>query len=257
MAAERNMIMLLNFIVELLLLLGADCLCGGRGTLWRVVLGALLSAVHAGACLLPGFRFLGNLLWRLVGLAVMAMIAYGINKGGLQRGLVHLGLSLTWGMLAALLGKGNGLSAVLCAAMLIFLCVGAIRRRATQEQYATVSIFHGTSSITLTALVDTGNTLTDPVSGRPVLVADAMAAGQLLGLSRQQLDRPVETMVASGISGLRLIPYSAVGNPSGLLLGIKVDRLEINGRESDCLVAFAPQRIGQGKNFRALAGGMV
>ena len=53
------------------------------------------------------------------------------------------------------------------------------------------------------------------------------------------------------------VPYSAVGQPSGLLLGIKVDQLIMNGNPSDAVVAFAPHRIGADRGFRALAGGMA
>lgn len=107
------------------------------------------------------------------------------------------------------------------------------------------------------ALIDTGNTLRDPVTGLPVLVADSDAAGKLLNLSSKELQHPVETLSSGKYAGLRLIPYSAVGQPSGLMLGLRVDQLVVDGRQMEMLVAFAPQRIGQGRSFQALAGGMV
>ena len=86
---------------------------------------------------------------------------------------------------------------------------------------------------------------------------DGSVAEVLLGLSQRQIAAPVETMSSGVYMGLRLIPYSAVGQSNGMLLGMRADKLYISGKEADMILAFAPQRIGNGKNFQALAGGMV
>ena len=109
----------------------------------------------------------------------------------------------------------------------------------------------------MTALLDSGNTLKDPVTGLPVLVADARAAMELLQLQESELLHPIETISRGKHVGLRLIPYCAVGQPAGMLLGIQVDQLQINGRDVNQVVAFAPQCIGQGSGYEALTGGLL
>lgn len=257
MTVYPNLIVLLNFLVDFLLLLGASCLCGYPAQMGKAALGALTGAVYTGLCLLPSFRFLANGGWRLVSLSLMAMLAYGCCRSALRRGAVFLFLCLAMGGLAMLLGRGDLYSMLLCALILCLLCILGFRGGARPHQYVPVVIRHGDACVNLTALVDTGNTLCDPVSGRPVLVADDGTGEALLGLSQQQLSDPVQTLTACRIPGLRLIPYCAVGQPSGLLLGLKVDRLTVNGKISDSLVAFAPQRLGRGEDYQALAGGMV
>ena len=66
-------VILLNFLVDFLLLLGASRLCGQPVKTYRVCGAAAVGGIYAGACLLPGFYFLGNLLWRTVSLGAMAV----------------------------------------------------------------------------------------------------------------------------------------------------------------------------------------
>ena len=100
-----------------------------------------------------------------------------------------------------------------------------------------------------------GNRLTDPVTGQSVLVADDRSAQTLLGLTRQQLRSPVETVASGAVPGLRLVPYRAVGQAAGLLVAIRLDKVRIGKWEGSSLVAFAPE--GLDGNYRALTGGTV
>ena len=70
----------LNFLVDYLLLFAAARLSGTYAVHWRLLAAATLGGVYAGGCLLPGFEFLGALPWRIVFLALMAMLAYGLRR---------------------------------------------------------------------------------------------------------------------------------------------------------------------------------
>jgi stage II sporulation protein GA (sporulation sigma-E factor processing peptidase) len=97
------------------------------------------------------------------------------------------------------------------------------------QQIVQVELTYGGQTVKLNALRDTGNTLRDPVTGKSVLVVGADIADRLTGLSRRQLSEPVETI--SEIPGMRLIPYRAVGQPSGLLLALPVRKSKIGGKK--------------------------
>jgi stage II sporulation protein GA (sporulation sigma-E factor processing peptidase) len=154
------------------------------------------------------------------------------------------------------LNRGGFWSLVLSAGGVCFLCLAGFRGKVRQQQYVPVQIRCGDRHVSLTALVDTGNTLCDPVSGKPVLVVEGGVARQLLQLTAEQVAHPVETLAMARLPGLRLIPYNAVGKTTGLLLGIRADQVEMNGKETECIIAFAPQKLGQGQ-YQALAGGAL
>ena len=55
-----DLAVILNFIVDFLLLLGTNRLAGFPLDARRCALAAALGGVYGGACLIPGFSFLGD-----------------------------------------------------------------------------------------------------------------------------------------------------------------------------------------------------
>ena len=70
-----DLVVILNFLVDFLLLLGTNRLSGFPASPLRAAAAAALGAVYSGVCMMPRMRFLGGLLWRIVSLAGMAVIA--------------------------------------------------------------------------------------------------------------------------------------------------------------------------------------
>lgn len=252
-----DLVIVLNFLVDFLLILGTNRLAGNPPGVRRAAGAGAVGALYGAACVMPGFSFLGNTLWRLISLGLMAVIAFGWSADALRRGVLFVFLSMALGGIALGLGNGGFWAVIMGALGVAILCVVGFCGRSGAQKYVDVDIIHGNRRLRLTALLDTGNTLHDPVTGMPVLVADATSALKLLGLSPDQLAHPVETLATFGNRGLRLIPYHAVGQPTGMLLGLRVDQIQINGKKQDMIVAFAPQMIGRGRPYQALSGGSV
>lgn len=250
-----DLVMFLNFAVDFLLLLGTNSLAGFPMEPGRAAVAAVLGGIYGGACLLPGFRFLGGTLWRLVFLGLMAVIAFGWNRSAVRRGVLFVLLSMALGGIALGLGKGGMAALIGSAAGVCLLCVAGFHGKAGARKYTRVILTHGGRKTALTALCDTGNTLRDPISGESVLVVGAEVAQALLGLTQAQLASPIETMAAAPVPGLRLIPYRAVGQPGGMLLAMRLEEVRIGEQRGPTLVAFAPQSIGN-EGYQALAGGI-
>ena len=104
------------------------------------------------------------------------------------------------------------------------------------------------------ALLDTGNTLRDPVSGAAVLVA-GMDVAQQMDIPRAFVEDPIAGVCAGCLSGARLIPSRAVGCRSGMLLAIRCEQVKLNGRTVSSIVAFTPERLGSKSTYQVLAGG--
>lgn len=246
-------ILLLNFLVDFLLLMGAGRLCGYQVKIGRALAAAALGGLYGSCCLLPGFYFLGNILWRTVSLGVMAVIAYGLTLSALRRGIVFAFLSLALGGAVLGIGKG-GLPGILGAAgVLCLLCYVGFRGKVGGTTFIPVELSYGEKHLRLTALQDTGNLLRDPITGRQVLVVGADVALELTGLTREQLRSPVESIGA--LPGLRLIPYRNVGNSSGFLLALRLQNVKIGKWKGSTLVAFAPEGLSSEGAYQALTGG--
>jgi len=251
-----DLVMILNFLVDFLLILGTNRLSGFPPGWGRAALAAALGAVYSGGCLLPGFYFLTNTLWRVVSLALMGGIAFGWNRLGWKRTGIFLLLSMALGGAAVGLGDGSVWKLGLAALVVWLLCRTAFSGGTVNREFVPLRITHQGQTVSLTALKDTGNTLCDPLTGEQVTVVGSETAEKLTGLGQNQLRTPLETLTEKPIKGLRLIPYHAVGS-SGMLLAMRFSDVQIGRRKGSAIVAFAPDAVGNGEGYQALTGGMM
>lgn len=257
MAVYLDLILLLNFLVDFLLLLGTNRLTGFPTGYGRVTAAAALGSVYGGMCLMKGFAFLGGSLWRLVFLGLIGAVAFGMNTSALSRTGIFVLLNMSMGGLALAFGRGDFWVLLLSGCLVLLLCRLGFGKRAGGREYLPITITDGGRSATVVALRDTGNTLRDPITGEQVMILSAEAAQKLTGLSMQQLNCPMETMLTNPGKGFRLVPYSALGQPGGMLLAKRYQNVKIDGRQTSRIVAFAPQQIGRGEVYQALTGGCV
>lgn len=271
-----DLLFLLNLTANYLLLLAAGRMCGRVLRRWLLALSAALGAAYACALFFPGLGWLAAPPCRIAAGVLMALTAYGTQRGLLRVTLCFFGASAALGGMvwaAELLGghslyleRGVLYSYVdlrllllllaLCYAGLSFLTDRAFHHR--RAELVTVTVRLGEATVRLTALQDTGNTLTDPVDNRPVLVAEGERCKELLPMALP-LDRPVEALSilgSAGVRGWRLLPYRAVGVERGMLLAVKADSVTV-GTENfgRLLVALSPTPVSDGGAYQALIGG--
>lgn len=252
-----DLVVMLNFLVDFLLILGTNRLTGFPPDFGRSAVAAALGGIYGGACLLPGFSFLGNLLWRGAALCGIAVIAFGCNRSAIHRGGVFVLLSMALGGIAVGMGQGSIWILLFSGLIMWLLCRIGFRGSVGQREYIPVTLGWNDRSITVIALKDTGNTLHDPLTGEQVLVAGADVGIKLLGLTAYQLQHPIETIASGIIPGLRMIPYHTVGQPGGFLLAMRFPDSKIGDTVKHPLVAFAPDAIAAGEVYQMLTGGLV
>ena len=157
------------------------------------------------------------------------------------------------------------LSAAVCYGVLTLVFQRLGRHSAADRELVSVLLRIGDRSVNFTALVDTGNTLTDPVSGRPAMVAEGEAAAPLFPKDccpgPADLRDPAAALTRLGTgewrARFRLLPYRSVGVDRGLLLAVRADGLELNGEgKGPVLAALSPTPVSDGGGYKALIGPM-
>ena len=191
---------LLNTMVDYLLLLASARLAGEPLARLRFALGAVLGGLYAVAIFLPGMGFLARPLCRGAAAVLMVLLAFWRSRRLLRQVLIFLALACAFGggvLAVELLGGqrlalGGGvlysgmdlkivlLSAAGCYGLLTLVFRGIGRHGGPSGELTRVRLTLGERQVELTGLVDTGNTLTDPATGRPVLVAEADSLEELL-----------------------------------------------------------------------------
>lgn len=257
MAVYLDVVMVLNFLVDFLLLLGTNRLSGFPQGTARCAFGALLGSIYSGSCLLPGFLFLGNPLWRTVSLGIMGTAAFGWGRGAGKRTAVFVLLSMALGGLVVSLGR-NDFGALTLAALLCWgLCRFCFDNTVGSREYVPLTLTHDGKTVSILALRDSGNTLRDPITGEQVLVVSGAVGQRLTGLTEAQLQHPLETLAQRPIPGLRLIPYRAVGSSGSFLLGLRLEQVKVGNQTTSTVVAFAAEDFGRGEVYQALTGGTL
>lgn len=277
-------VFVLNGIMDYLMLLGTARLAGVPLRRRRCLLGALLGGAYAVAVFLPGLGFLGAGPVKVAAGVLLSVAVFG-GQAHLLR-LTVLLFAVSCAMAGCVLGLGlltggipvvNGifytdadartllLGATAAYAVLAWIFRAAARHRIRQELLAAAVCLED-ETIRLTALLDTGSALSDPVTGEAVLVTAPGALDQALPgpvrklLTREALEHPADVLEqlcrAAPQLHFSLLPYRSVGMRGGLLLAVRCRWLEIGGmRYHGILAALAPSPLGDG--YQALWGGQV
>ena len=284
MVLYADILFALNALIDYLLLLLSARAAGEPLNRLRFLLAAAVGGVYAVLIFAPGFSFLNGKSYKLLSAGMMLLIAYGATRSLWKQSLIFLALTCALGggvmavgmMDGARLSLGRGVVYSVPDLKLILLsgagCYGALslimpklcRHTAAAGELRCVTFVLHDREITLTALMDTGNTLTDPGTGRQVPVAEGEA---LEGLfpgeyrpGREQLCDPVSAMTRLNKGDWKgrfsLLPYRAVGVERGFLLAVRMDRMTVGDRVyRGPLVALSPTPVSDGGGYRVLMGG--
>ena len=208
-----------QMICGLCLLLALGQAAGlGRRSIPRLTLTALLTALAPLAAARVGAPWLRALL--LLPVMLLAPVAAwpGIPKRFRPHvSLLHAMLGMMLAGWARLL-QGLGLwQSLLAPASCALLCaVTPLMRRTEHPRCVTVEIRHNSHRLTLTALIDSGNLLRDPLTGLPVIVISRRAASRLTLLPPPgSLTPGMRLMSVRTIAGTSLM---AVFRPSAVFL---------------------------------------
>lgn len=286
-----DVLFLFNFVINYLLLLTTKKLCKNPSKPWRLSLGAFTGSVYAVLMFFPSLAIYYTVLAKLVFSSILILISLRITKwkefmrtllifyavnflyAGAAFGLFYftdfgstIGAVVSNGIFYIDLPLGMVLLTSACAYLLIWLCnrIYATKMARCGKYYDICIRFHGNQA-NLHALLDTGNSLTDPLTGKPVIVAEFSSIRQLFGediteiFSRHQNDEMGLVSVMLGqehaSTNFRLIPFSALGKENGLLLAFVPDGVDVLTEEltvKDVLIGVYNNKLSKNEEYRAL-----
>lgn len=278
-----------NFILNYLLLYIINRFCRCRAKLWRIALGSIIGASYVMVMFFPGLRVLYSLIIKLM--IPMVMIAIAFSPSDIRDFLkmlilFYLEAFIIAGCIICIfylskqeVGIYNG-AALLNKMTANYMIVGSLAAivmvkfgfdyfdnyHRGEKDRINIEIFINEKSCHLTALVDTGNSLKDPLTNVPVVVVYTKAILGILpdeilpGEAREDsLDYITENIPKSNLkSRLRLIPFKALGTDNGLLTGIRVDRIYIDIKSykkviDNVVIALYNKPLSSSGDYEALA----
>lgn len=255
MMGYSGAVMVLNAVVQCLLLAGVNRMHRTQSQWLRILLAGAIGGLYAGICLLSRFSMLAAVHWHFLILALAGILAFGISAAARRHIAVYILLNMAMEGISIGLDAGKQISVIVALIIMSALCGICLFGKKADRRYVPMEIHYGDRCVRLTALEDTGNMLTDPLTGQQVFVVNPCIANRITGLTQQQLRDPLEAIKKSGLAGLRLIPYRTVGQEGAFLLALRM-QVKIGNTSGKYLVAFAPEMFGQVSTYQALAGGI-
>lgn len=252
---------ILNLAADYLLCLCTARLCSLRLHRLRYLAAALIGAVYSVAVYLPGLGALSGFLGIIPCAGAMCAAAYAGEKKFLRCCAVFFSAAAAFGGAVWALSMYGRFPVLNVKTLILFFAffyallrlVFFHRARIADKLRFPVTLCWLGRKSEFFALSDSGNTLTDPVSGCRVMVVSLHALRPVLheNVSVFAGSDAVRTLSEAAklpaLSGkLRLIPYSAVGT-AGLLPVFRPDSLNVDGREEkDVLIAVSESVSGDG-----------
>ena len=228
-----DVLFLINFSMDYLSLYAASRLLALPTKAWRMLAGAILGGIYGVLSVIFFWQGIGGALLTFLLSCGIVWIAFG--RCDSVRGFFRTVFSV-WGI-GALIGGfmtlfsgmfrgemtySNGMDFP-AAVFAVILFVRLAARRGGRG-YAEVSFDYGENSYTGRALVDSGNLLTDPISGLPVVLIRATDARSFAG---NEVDGKFAGVMPEGIGlspGVRAVPMRGVTD-TRILYGFLCDKL--------------------------------
>lgn len=275
-----DLVFLLNALADWAALWATGRLAGQVPRPRRLLPAAGLGGVYGVLCALPPLAALGGFFGQLLAALALVAAAFGRQRGYPRLALLFYMLSYAMGgaLLAALrlLRDSGGLELLGTLNWKVFLLAGGgtylalslfLRggaRQAVEGRLLPLKISLGGRTARLAALLDTGHTLSDPVTGAPALTVWWEALTPLWSREeRQALSRLETEGAAPALARLpqgrfRLLPYRAVGVEQGLMLCFTADGAVLGGEDLGRLtVALSPTALTETGGYAALWGGQT
>ena len=222
-----DVLFLENFLMDYILLLITKHMLRSCVPVWRICLAAFAGALAT--CIVIAVRipytFIKYGLFYVIIPGIMLVGGLRIRgKSELARGLITLYISgfLTGGIFA-FLGQYAQVGSLFFALAVAsyYLASGALKMLSLLfhfgEIHCEVRLVYGDRTCSVAAVIDTGNHLWDPVSGKAVSIVTRNAAEKLV---------PPEEL-----ESLRKIEYHTIGKGRGMLPVLTIDSLWIDGED--------------------------
>lgn len=263
MTVYADMIFLLNFCVDLLLLWLTMAVRNQRTAIWRLAAAAFLGACYAVMMLLPVWPWVYTWGMKLVFSFLMVWVAFGyrgrtvfVRNWGV---FYFVSFVVGGGMFAAhyvlqeqahvlngiLITQSNGMRPYPITWMFIAVAFPLVwwysrvtfrslaERQTIHRFLVQVEVILGKESVSGTGLIDTGNQLRDPLTRVPVMIVEQRLLMPLLPVEIQQaVDHPDVTEALSQlplewVTRVKLIPFRSITRGTDFLLAIKPDKIRV------------------------------
>lgn len=134
----------------------------------------------------------------------------------------------------------------------------------SKTMYCTIEIEVNNKKVESKAMIDTGNLLKEPISGTPVVIVEneileGILPKEILENTQKIIKGEAEEVPIEYLSKLRIIPFTSLGMPNGMLIGIKADKIDITFEDEiinreDIIIGLYDKKLSKTGEYTSLIG---
>lgn len=290
MEVYLDMLILENLIMNYLILWVTAKFSKERTSFIRLIMSSAIGAAYATIMFFPSFKFVYTFLFKILLSFVLIVVAFYPSKlkQFLKLVAIFYIVSFVFGGAAFGLFYFTNFGAILsngifyisnfpvkillvsstASYVIIRFAWSAIQNRLSKDNlFVMVDICVETKKTNIRALIDTANSLYDPISNLPVMVVEYNAIKELLPDDLRKIfekckenDLALISNIVSGtewISRFRLVPFSSLGKENGMLVGFKPDEvlikmIEGNKEIRNIIVGVYNKKLSKDESYSAL-----
>ncbi len=252
-----DMLFLINFLMDSIIIFAASLILKRRLSISALAAAAAVSALYSAVMFFPQLPFLGSALFKTAFMLLPCRIAFPCRRitqllkntavcfgvyavfGGIAFALIFLsdfgtaiGAAVSNGEIYISIPPAVLAVSTLAAYLTVYLLSRVCKRNMQLDTLIFgIEITLGEKSAVMRAFSDTGCTLTEPFSGKPVIITNSETAEKLLpdGVlwdSERGFGIPEDSDFAERV---RTLPFRTVGTTDGIMHGFMTDSASARG----------------------------
>lgn len=287
MTVYLDIIFLENLCINCIILLATAIICKNTISIIRILLSSLIGSIYAIVVYLSISQIFSNIILKILLSVCMVHIAYNSKNvkillkqiilfyltsftfGGVAFALLYFvkpqNILIKNGVLIGTYPIKIALTGVIVGFIIITLAFKSYKKKLSKkDMFCNITIQFNNRLKTVKAMLDTGNLLKEPLSGKPVIVVEKESLKELIP---EEILNNVEKIILGEYninlneyaSKFRVIPFTSLGKENGLLLGLKIDNLQIDYDEQesnikDVIVGIYNKKLSKTNTYNALVG---
>ena len=279
-----------NLIMNYIILLATGIILKIKIKHLRLIIASLIGAIYSIFGYISNIKAYSNMILKIILSIIIIYVAYNpqdVKKmwkellvfyltsfafGGAAFALIYIVKPQDILMKNGLFLGTYPLKTVILAAIVAFiLIIGVFKivksKISKKDMFKDIKINIEGKEVQVKAMVDTGNMLKEPISGKPVIVVEHtllydILPKEILNNLEKILGGDIESLPDEiknkYISKLKFIPFSSLGKQNGMLIGITPTYVEVmqeeNTKKEDVIIGIYNKSFTKNGEYRALIG---
>lgn len=261
MIVYLDILFAINFIMNYIVLVVSSSFGGIYVNRLRIILGSLAGTIYAVATFFQNLSFLNFVLIKIIMGVLITYITFGKKKIVKNTVLVMLVSSAMAGIITLISQMKQNTSYMMVAGvpyidisldllissfLIIYVGLGLMNKglyKNKTEHIQNISVEIKGKTKKIATFCDTGNKLTDNITGMPIIVIEIEELESILPIDMKFLLNQDGVYTNLKNTRVRIINYKSLGKEDGIMTVVKPNKIMINNKEVKALIGISYDKI--------------